>query len=361
MTRLVVTSCGTSVLTNAVPESERKRLTALANARELTAPEDRSFLDHCVRLAREQLSAERSDPRRLSAELNGLLTFCGGRLPREDLHLLIVTDTALGRAAAGLLAEWMERQTGAAAQRLEPRDLALRSSEELRWGLVSLMKELEPWLGQYPETCFNLSGGFKSINGYLQAVAMLHRAEIFYMFEGAREIVCIPRLPLTLDPELFCRQPMLLRRLAIGLPVAASEARKARLPEALWLEASGGAALSEWGQLLWERARPELYRETLLEPPPPIRLGLDRGNVEKRFRTLLETINRRIDQLAEYLQGGSGPAPVSLRGLDFKALEGDPRPPATHEFDITHSHGALRGFGYFEDGGFVICDIDWHD
>jgi len=360
--RLVVTTCGTSLLTNTASQEDRPRLVRIANAREL-AREDRAFLDTCVGRARARLFSPTADVRSLSAELNGLLTFFRGKIPRADLHLLVTTDTAAGRAAAGLLQEWLCERLDMKPQVLDPSDLALRSSRELRWGLAQLARELEDWLAGYSGRLFNLSGGFKSINGFLQALAMLWDAEIFYVFEGGGDAITIPRLPVRLDLERLERHAALLRSMAFGGAVEAARLRGAGIPESLWVEDEGQATLSEWGQLLWGRVADELYKKTLLDPPPPMRLepGL-KEKLERQFREHLGTINRRIDQLARYLRQSRRGEGANVQGLDFKPLQGNPRPPATHEFDITHSHGALRGFGYFAgDGDFVICDLDLHD
>lgn len=362
MARLVVTSCGTSLLTNtAASPEERKRLITLADARDLEG-EDRTFLQHCRERAATRLLSGEDDPKRLSAELNGLLTYFRGDLPRDATHLLIATDTALGRTAADLLADWLERRLGTRPQILAPADLAPRSAEELRWGLAHLMRQLSDWLEGCHELLFNLSGGFKSLNGFLQTVATVYGAEAFYIFETHTDVVTIPRLPVRLDLDVFHRHFGLFRRLATSDEVSVEEMRRAGVPESLWLAVDGSALLSEWGELLWEKAREKLYGEDLLPPPPPIRYapGLE-DEVRRRLRNHLLVINRRIDQLAEHLRRSGRNHAGSLGGLDFKPLRGNPRPPSTHEFDITHSHGALRGFGHFEGGTFVIDAIDWHD
>jgi hypothetical protein len=45
---------------------------------------------------------------------------------------------------------------------------------------------------------FNLTGGFKSLNGYLQTVAMISADRCAFLFEGAPELMEIPRLPVRL-------------------------------------------------------------------------------------------------------------------------------------------------------------------
>ncbi len=363
--RIVVTTCGTSILTNTSGDEDRRALIAHANRTEEEVgnlPEgERLRLNRAVARATSRLaSAGPKDVRRLSAELNGLLA----RFPdprQGGTHLLVTTDTWLGRKAAGLVREWLERRGCGVQEVIAPGGLSLRSPEDLRFGLTALVWQLDGWLGEggWTEILFNLSGGFKAINGFLQAYAMLRGGEVFYIFERTDRCVSIPRMPITVDHALFAEQVEVFRALALGLPVPAAEPRRRRLPEALWVEVDGGAMLTEWGELLWRRARETLYRKALQPPPFGSRITYARRLADRIGEldvNALHAFNRRVDQLARCLARG-----VNLQGLDFKPLAGDPRPPATHEFDVTHTHGALRGFGHFEHDTFVIEDVDWHD
>jgi hypothetical protein len=191
---------------------------------------------------------------------------------------------------------------------------------------------------------------------------MLYGAEIFYIFERGAELVRIPRLPLRIDAELFRTHLLLFRKLANQIGESAANLRQAGIPESLWLEDEGGASLSEWGEALWVAVKGELYESELLPPLPPLGFQKNlKAFVERRLKDQIAIINERLDQLAQHLSQRRSRHARSLQGLDFKKLRGDPRPPATHEFDITHSHGALRGFGYFEGESFIVTEIAWHD
>ncbi len=363
--RIVVTTCGTSILTNASGDEDRRALIAHANLtgeefRDLSA-EDRVRLNRAVGQARSRLAAAGpAEVRRLSAELNGLLTRFPD--PRESgTHLLVTTDTWLGREAAGLVRDWLERQGCGVQEVIAPKGLSLRSPEDLRYGLTELAKMLDERLDglKAEHLFFNLSGGFKAINGFVQAYAMLRGGEIFYIFERTDRCVTIPRMPITVDQTLFAKHVEIFRALHLGLPVTAVELRRREIPESLWVEVDGGVLLTEWGELLWRRAKKTLYRTAVQPPPLGSRIVYDRKLAERVAKLGADApyaFNRRIDQLVECLVKG-----VNLQGLDFAQLEGNPRPPATHEFDVTHSHGALRGFGHFEGGTFVIDEVDWHD
>ena len=65
---------------------------------------------------------------------------------------------------------------------------------------------------------------------------------------------------------------------------------------------------------------------------------------------------KRLDDLARFLESGrSGDA--NVKRLDFKTLEGNPKPPATHEFDLWTDKRGWRGFGHFDGNVFVLDSV----
>ncbi len=104
MTRYILSSVGTSLLTNNAGHlTTLLRDTANFREAELSA-EQRHALDERIAAVRSLLSAANlAQRRRCSAELNGLHGLCGERLIADDLHFLLATDTYQGRAHLGLL------------------------------------------------------------------------------------------------------------------------------------------------------------------------------------------------------------------------------------------------------------------
>jgi len=72
-----------------------------------------------------------------------------------------------------------------------------------RVALADLTEQLDTLVRSYREqgwfVVFNLTGGFKSLNGYLQTLGMISADRCVFIFEGAPELMEIPRLPVRLS------------------------------------------------------------------------------------------------------------------------------------------------------------------
>ncbi|MDI9601578.1 MAG: hypothetical protein QM328_05400, partial [Acidobacteriota bacterium] len=115
MTTAIVSTCGTSLLTNGADAEMRKLITGCANHSESALePGERKSLDAWLANRREAITkADSATVRRLSAELNGLLAWYGDNWPpqsHQEVHFLLHTDTYLGAQAAGVVAGWMREQ-----------------------------------------------------------------------------------------------------------------------------------------------------------------------------------------------------------------------------------------------------------
>ena len=65
-------------------------------------------------------------------------------------------------------------------------------------------------------------------------------------------------------------------------------------------------------------------------------------------------LNRAIDNLSRYLDTEGR---INLSSFNFRALEGDPKPPSTHEFNLWSTQNAWRGFCHYENGkGSLVVD-----
>src|SRR5690606_11016055 len=112
---------------------------------------------------------------------------------------------------------------------------------------------------------FNLSGGFKSLKGYPQTLGMISADRCVFLFEGAPELMEIPRLPVRLSHVDELREHLtVFRRLAVGYVETIDEARG--VPEALLMEDDGSVITSVLGDVAWARHREALLAETLLDP-----------------------------------------------------------------------------------------------
>jgi len=368
MPNLVISTCGTSILTNGADATLRSRLTDTANAREADlAPDARREIDALAQARqRAVLAAGPNDLKQLSAELNGLVRFYGGDLrqaPRQapDHHVLLHTDTAQGRWVARIVGERLHA-AGFATSQLTAAGLTTADLGSFRVALADLTQQLLELVPNYRaagyRTVFNLTGGFKSVNGFLQTLAMFYGDEAIYVFEGAEPaLLHVPRLPVRLDPEGVVGDNLAtFRRLAIcrELPVAECEA----IPETLLMRIGDRVALSEWGELVWADVKARFYRSELL-PPPTDAVRLTDG-FTKAARDLppdrLANLNTRLDELAGHLLDGRNPKSLSL-----KPLKGEPVPACTHEFYAWSDRDAKRCYGRFDDDGdFTVVMLGAH-
>lgn len=275
--QLVLTTVGISLFLNSLTPEEREeggaqRLNRHAN--EINLPTDMvMFLNELAARAEETLAtAPITQRRRLSAELNGMYALYADQLQRanSDIHVLIATDTAMGRRAAEILASFMRSQGVDNAQVWTPDQLSSADNQHFSHGMKELLRLCEENIPGYRKAgyriIFNLTGAFKSLQSYLNIAGMFYADEIVYIFEGSAQLLRIPRLPLQIDLEALRRYRAPLALLDAGAILSQEEA--AGLPEGLLdVDQHGDATLSEWGRLIWNRARRDLLHEQLLDFP----------------------------------------------------------------------------------------------
>lgn len=361
--RVIVSTCGTSILTNESDDERRRLINGLANCRESDlTPQDRQTLEQHIE-ERKQMVEEAEDDRikKLSAELNGILTYYGD-VPAAaqgvpDLHVLITSDTYLGQRVGEIIESWL-RSLGLAVDVWRPSGLVTDNRDSFRLAMAELIHKCEDELTGYRNSgyriAFNLTGGFKSAQGFLQTIGMFYANESFYIFETG-SLLTIPRLPIKLDTEgVIGEHDRAFRRLGLDEVLPAEECEG--IPETLLFQGEQEATLSEWGALVWERGKKQFYGKRLLEPLPRLRYAPNFAKkVEKLNLTAgrLATLNERLDALSLVVRGKR----ANLKGLDFKRLKGNPLPPSTHECDIW-SDDKRRLFGHYEGDDFVLDDIE---
>ena len=360
MQTLILSTCGTSLLTNVAGE-QRNLVTRHANARksEEVPLEDRAVLEALIgEMLRKLNEATRERQAELSAELNGLLRYYEGRPDSSrDTHWLIATDTWLGGATADAIAQELKK-IGHQVQVRSIQDLRTNSLDEFRSAMTELARictqEVQGYRAKGWKVVFNLTGGFKSVQGFMQALGMLYADESVYVFERTHELLRLPRLPIQLDAETLVREHQhILRRLASGLPVSSQAARN--IPDTLLMEVDGQVALSAWGEVIWAEAGRDLLKERLWEPVDD-KLHFGPGFekcVANYTGDRLRMINERLAQLARHINEPK----FNPSGLDFKPLKGK-HTPWTHECDAWADQDARRLFGHYEGRVYVVDALD---
>lgn len=361
MPTLMISTCGTSLLTNGADKDTQTLLRDAANfAEDTLSPDQKQAINDRIRECKSKLAgADISSTKKLSAELNGVYGYYQDQLPgkNRDLHILLHTDTYLGVRAAEILEEFLRsHELNAMKQTFD--NLRTDTVDNFQGSITELIAWCENTLPGYRKSTyhivFNLTGGFKSIQGWMQTLGMFYADEIVYIFESGRELLRIPRIPIAIDDgarKVVEQHLDLFRRLSLsGATCKVGELRD--IPEAFFFRLNEEAELSPWGKLVWERSRNAIYGDKLHEP------ATDRIQYSEKFKKAagslphdrLAILNERIDDLTTFLNTENNP-----KRLDFKPLKGNPCPPSTHECDAWADQAAWRIFAHF-DGQRLVLD-----
>ncbi len=338
---LMLSSVGTSLLTNApTTEDERTQLKAIANLRADQLSSDETQLVGAVsdRVSQHLSPANDDQWRHASAEVNGILTYYAEhqRSPRmADMHVLVATDTLLGQTTAQMVEHFLaEHQFGAIVTPVF-HHLNTKTREEFKTGMMNIIRWCEDELTGYRAAgyhiVFNLTGGFKSIQGYLNTLGMLYADEMVYLFEPPnRSLITIPRLPLRLDVGDTVKRYAVWFGLLdeVGYLPEDSIPDVTKIPE-LFIEHlidadHAAVGLSNWGLVIWKREQKSLYSESLLPWP-----GLQyQRSFQNDFKSITDTSVRiRVQQSLANLAGlllfahGNISTAMSDGGLQFERLQ----------------------------------------
>lgn len=361
MKLLLLTTCGTSVLTRRAAPEVVTWLNQVSNQRPLSGDDRTKLSAHAAARRGTVKQADEAGRRDLSAEINGIGAVLAKYKPREVQHLLVYSDTDVGEAAQEIIAELLREQTPN-VQSLTAKGLRTDALLAFREALAHLTKDIEEYVPGYREkgwtTIFNLTGGFKSINAYMQALGMLQADRCAFIFETASEMMEIPRLPVRLaDVDEVRVHLTFFRRLLLGYPLSAIEARG--VPESLIdLLEDAVVDASVWGRVVWNRVRGRLLGEGLLDPLSP-KLVVSKAAL-KDFAGLPKDrkvqVNEALDALSADLDG----VRELLKSHTFKKLAGSPCPPSTHELYLWSDGATGRLFGHFENERFIADAIGSH-
>jgi putative CRISPR-associated protein (TIGR02619 family) len=276
MRRIIISTIGTSLLTNQIQRHEKSeqdwynQLRDTANLTlENTPKEVISIIEILKNRAIEKL-AQSSIPqiRSASAELNGIYGLYQQDLKngKQDIHRLISTDTAQGKATAEIVKQFLRNQELFNTDIYTPNGLSTATTNAFSEGiddlLVWLRKEVIPLKDSY-KVCFNLVGSFKSLQGYLNTIGMFYSDEIIYIFEGKESnLITIPRLPIKVDESKI--KPYACQFALMDAGAGLSLSQVTGISEALIGEYNNKKVLSTWGELIWDECKTDLLSQELL-------------------------------------------------------------------------------------------------
>jgi putative CRISPR-associated protein (TIGR02619 family) len=275
MHRVVISTIGTSLLTNQINRSnhdEKDWYNQLRDSANLTleqTPKEVQEIIETLKIRATQKLAQSSvsQIRSASAELNGVYGLYQEKLEqgRQDMHWLIATDTAQGTETAKIVEAFLLSK-GLSAQSYTPKGLSTGSTRSFADGIDQLLTQLDAMTEGYENVCFNLVGGFKSLQAYLNTIGMFYADEIIYIFEGTNsEVIIIPRLPIKIDESAIEPYKLQLALMAAGGEVKHSEV--SRIQEALIFVIEDEATLSNWGKLIWNQSKNKILSGDLLPFP----------------------------------------------------------------------------------------------
>ncbi|WP_218082213.1 putative CRISPR-associated protein [Anthocerotibacter panamensis] len=275
MRRVIVSTVGTSLLTNQIirsAPSEKDWYNQLRDTANFTAqqmPEEiLEILEILQKRATQKLNQSSTTIiRSASAELNGIYGLYQEQLERgsQDMHWLIATDTIQGLITAQVVELFLQSK-GLIAQIYTPKGLSTANTRSFAEGVDDLLTQLRPMTEGYDKVCFNLVGGFKSLQAYLNTIGMFYADEIIYIFEGANsEIITIPRLPIKIDETTIKPYATQFALMAAGAEVKRSELLG--IQETLIYAVEDEVILSNWGKLVWNQAKNQILSGDLLTLP----------------------------------------------------------------------------------------------
>lgn len=327
---LVVSTIGTSLLTNyAVGCKERSVSVLLRDTANLwekeLSPEQRKTIDSIAKDVEAGLCKARPEElRRFSAELNGIYGYYGREVNNRqnlarDIHILITTDTYQGKQTACLVEKHLRALGVGMVEVLMPYGLSTRDCSSFTTGINHIVKWCEETLPGYAQAgyriVFNLVGGFKSLQGYMNTLGMFYAHEIIYIFEApSADLIRIPRLPVTMDEIPVLREKAALFALMLHGHLASREEVEG-IPEIyLDFDEQGCYTLSTWGLFIWERNKQKILGDHLRQFPGLVY----EKSFEKDFQDIQDKA-RRAD-----LQATLAKVSLLFRSRGLEGLRSDP-------------------------------------
>ena len=359
MPNLIFSTCGTSLLTQGASNSIRSLVNKHANNQEneIDQKEKEIICKHIKNVREKLFRAPFEEIMKLSAELHAIVRYYEFQMKsaNNDFHFLLTTDTFLGRQTGLIIKEWLSQYISS-VQIINQSNLQTGNLILFQWALADLVKWIDDTIPGFKENnyhvVFNLTGGFKSVQGFLQTLAMFYADETIYIFETGNELFRIPRIPVKFVPQEVIKSHFnLFRKLDLGIPTSIPD----NIPEVMLLKLENEISLSNYGQVIFQHTKRILYQERVWHSPcEKVKFGNDfLKSVEGLDAKRKRIINERIDDLCKYFESGH-----NLSRLDFKELKGNPKPPSTHELDAWADQDAKRIYGHFENGIFVLDCLD---
>jgi len=297
--------------------------------------------------------------KQLSAELNALIRFYKDNFLKNDFHKLLITDTYLGKKSAELIEYVLKLKSINNISIYSPKDLKTSDMESFHLSLSEVVKDLSEELEGYKNSgykiIFNLTGGFKSVNSFMQSMASLWADETIYIFEKSDELLTIPRLPVRVDESVFNEKIEIFRFLEDGLNVDEKELKN--IPKSLIIKIGNEYILSPWGEIVWQKVKLELFKNLvnykMIEYSNEFKKDFEKMNDNEKFQ-----INKMLDLLDKYKF--TNDEKFNLRSLRYHELKGKIVQKYSHEFYPFDGDDSRRAYCNEKDRKVIVEKIDAH-
>lgn len=287
--KLIVSTIGTSLLTNQLKPEERsagllKKLNDTANyQRDEISKEQWESQPLWTKIMELKQRAETilkgkevKDKRRASAELNSLLGIYEDQIKEgeKDTQILITTDTGQGKLCGQIIEKFLRNQGINNVQLPSLKNFSTKDTRSFTGGIKELIKWCDETLPGYQqsryEIIFNLVGGFKSIQAYMEIIGMFYANEIVYIFEAeGAQLIKIPRLPIEIkSDDIYDKYAVQFGLMNQGYRYSPNAQDIVGIPE-LMIETTDQqkVTISGWGTLLWNRSKRKILSGQLLNFP----------------------------------------------------------------------------------------------
>ncbi|GAB4295124.1 MAG: hypothetical protein Kow0068_19850 [Marinilabiliales bacterium] len=297
--RLFLSPVGTSTITNFVKKQKLEYdVYSFANLKkEEYEQENLAELNKIAEsLKKQALNWSIDEAKKASAELNGLLSF-DTKYTKNDLLYFVVTDTYQSNLAFEVVNTFLKSNFDIEGQKIELKSLTTKNKHEFVEGIKELLRWVNQHLPGYIKNnysvYFNLTGGFKSLLGYLTPVGMFYANSIFYIFETG-ELIEIPKLPITIDYTLF--ESKAKEFLLMDANYFFTKNDITEIPVTLLDQVEEDYfGLSLWGELMWSQAKKEILTKELISLPalyyePSFKNDFNEKNTNEQRIQLQETL-----------------------------------------------------------------------
>jgi len=359
---LILTSCGLSLLTNYLKKFNifPNEVYKYSNCNESEIDSEFKLkVDKALDSLKEEIvNLSNSELKKLSAELNAILNFYKDELEIKDVHLLLYTDTYFGKKVAEVLKYFLESK-GFSVINFLAKDLKTSSVEEFQLALSEVVKDISEIINNYKlqnyGIIFNLTGGFKSVNSFLQTMASLYADKSIYIFETSDELLEIPKLPIDIDEKFFEENLDILRKLEKGLEVEKEKLES--LPKSIVLKIDNEYILSAWGEIVWQKYKNELFSKVLITPivknikySKEFIKDFEKLNPSEKYQ-----LNKTIEKLENYVIRKE-----NLSSLRYHPLKGEISKKYSHELYPFDGNDSRRVFCNENNGEIILEKIGEH-